>query len=139
MIIQQMRRYLNRFFGKNYPKISLDELTIVRKYEYDDWNKVEGGQVSLNVYRNDKRIAYTSFRKTGQIGLIDVEPDYRRQGIAKFMLQSVEQELTCDKIWAICTKEHYFWSNQNGYTYEDRPHVSVTGSGFSKRIGENRR
>ena len=107
----------------------------MRKYEYDSWNKVENGQIMLSLYhQNKERIGYVCFRTSGQIGLIDVATNYRRQGIGTIMLQTVEKELTCNKLWAICTKEHYFWSTQKGYTYEIRPNKSVNGSGYSKSI-----
>ena len=129
---QMFSKYLNRI------KVSHNELSIMRNYEYDSWNKIENGQVKLNTYYKNERIAFVSFRSfTGQIGLIDVDEKYRRQGIAISMLKLVEKDMmqnSVNKIWAICSFGHYFWSVQTGYTFEDRPHNSVTGSGYSKQL-----
>ena len=116
------------------PKITLDKLSFTVNYRYDSWNNVENGQVRYDAYNNNTFLGYVDFRKsTGQIGIIDVEEKYRRCGIATFLLTNVEKELSGD-IFAICSKDHYFWSKQKGYMWHERPHNSVTGSGYKKLI-----
>ena len=119
-------------------RIPHEKLSIVRNYEYDSWNKIENGQVKLHVYTNNEHLGFVDFRSsTGQIGFIEVKEKYRRRGIANFMLSHVEKELlknNITKVWLVCSKDHYFWSKQKNYVFDNRPHASVTGSGYSKKL-----
>ena len=115
--------------------ISHDKLSIIKKYDYDSWNKIDNGQAKHVVYYNNDNVGYIDFRCfTGQVGLIYVKDIYRRYGIANYMLSIVEDELiqnNIDKLWAICSKDHYFWGeiHKSQYIFVNRPHKSVTGSG----------
>ncbi len=106
-------------------------LTISKSF--DHWNKIENGQISLNLYNYDEHVGFVTFRiLSGQVCLIDVNEKYRRRGFATHMLKKVEQYIISNKIFAICSKDHYFWSVQKNYFYEERPHQSITSSGYSK-------
>ena len=107
-------------------------ITIAKSY--DHYNKITNGQISLNLYSNDKQIGFVTFRVSGQVCLIDVNEKYRRRGFATHMLKEVEKHLVSNKIFAICSKHHYFWSVQKNYFYDEQPHKSITSSGYSKII-----
>ena len=107
-------------------------ITIAKSY--DHYNKISNGQISLNLYSNDKQIGFVTFRVSGQVCLIDVNEKYRRRGFATHLLKEAEQHLISNKIFAICSKDHYFWSVQKNYFYDERPQQSITSSGYSKMI-----
>ena len=110
-----------------YKQFAIKTLSIVKSYKYDSWNQIENGQVKFDVYLSNEHLGFVDFKTTGQICLIDVKEKYRRKGIANFMLLNVEQELlnnNVTKVWLVCSRD----------TFDNRPHTSVTGSGYSKKI-----
>jgi ribosomal protein S18 acetylase RimI-like enzyme len=113
-----MFSWLQRF---NKIKITPHKLSIKTNYTYDSWNKITNGQVKTCVYHDNIFIGFVDFRSfTGQIGLIEVNKKYRRQGIAKFLLNHVEDELlknSLTNVWVVCSKNHYFWSKQKNYIF----------------------
>lgn len=140
--MQLIKHFLNSL---RKPKpIDHNQLCITKTYEYDSWNKVKHGQVKYKVYYNHPAVHKQSYvgqvdfrNSTGQVGFIEVSEQYRRRGIANYILSNVEKELqskNINKIWAVCTKEHYFWSVQKDYVYYTKPHCSVTGSGYYKEL-----
>ena len=47
------------------------------------------------------------------------------------------EELIKNKVptlWGITTKDHYFWSKYKNIIWSERPHDSVTGSGYLKKL-----
>lgn len=86
-----------------------------------------------------KSIGYVSYKiKTGQIGLFFINKDYQNFGLGKQILLNIINELLFDnnEVWLITTKNHPFWSNvfENSFEYYDRPHDSVTGSGYKLNL-----
>lgn len=130
-------RSIYTLFGSKI-KIPHENLLVVKSYQFDEWNKIEKGQARLDVFIRNNHLGFVEFRNlTGQICLIDVNEKYRRQGIANFMLSHVEKELVNNnvmKMWAVCTQNHYFWSKQKNYIFDNRPHISVTGFGYFKKL-----
>ena len=133
-----MFKYIHKYFTKTKVNINHEKLSIKSNYTYDLWNRVDNGQVRFDVYIDNDHLGFVDFRSsTGQIGFIDVKEEYRRLGIANFMLLHVEKELldnNIKKVWVSCSKDHYFWSRQKNYIFNIRPDESVTGSGYSKKL-----
>lgn len=83
-----------------------------------------------------KSIGYVSYKnKTGQIGLFFINKDYQNLGLGKqILIKLINEQINNDnnKIWAITTKDHPFWSNvfEQSFEFASRPHNSVTGSGY---------
>ena len=83
-----------------------------------------------------KSIGYVSYKnKTGQIGLFFIDEDYQNLGLGKqILIKLINEQINKDnnKIWAITTKNHPFWSNvfEQSFEFTSRPHNSVTGSGY---------
>lgn len=72
---------------------------------------------------------------TGQIGLLDVNKNYRRQGLGTWTIKYIERELILNgvnKVWVACSKDHYYWSKLPNFNYNKCVHQSVTGGGYSK-------
>jgi len=133
-----MFKYIHKYFTKTKVNINHEKLSIQRSYTYDSWNKIENGQVRFDVHISNQHLGFVDFRSsTGQIGIIEVKEEYRQQGIANFMLLHIEKELlknNVKKVWCVCSQNHYFWSRQKNYIFNNRPHESVTGHGYSKKI-----
>lgn len=119
------------------PKINHSQLSTVKFFSYDIHNKIKDGETIINLYNNNDFLGHIKFRKNGQICSIDILEKYRNQGLAKFLLQNTEKELkkcNINEIWLVCSKDHYFWSNQKNYIYSYPLHKSVTGKGYKKLI-----
>lgn len=78
-------------------------------------------------------------RVNGQIGFIYVNEEHRRKGVATSMLKEIEKEfknIGLPSIWCVCSENHFFWSKVN-YTYYEKVHESVTGSGYKKLLNSD--
>jgi hypothetical protein len=128
-------------FNKNnvFPsKIPCDCLEFNKKIKNDTYNKVPNGETHMDILHNDKKIGYVNYRHhNGQIGIICVEKNYRNKGVGICTLNKIEEELIKNKVptlWGITTKDHYFWSKYKNIIWSERPHDSVTGSGYLKKL-----
>ncbi len=127
-------------FIKKTKIIVFNDLILKTTITDDTWNNIISGQIMKEYYHNNEQIAYISYRLTGQIGLFFVNKDeYRNLGIGKQILNNVIIDMQYHKIpyvWAITTPNHPFWHNvyKNGFTYSERPHLSVSGSGYKMKI-----
>jgi len=128
---------VRNFIKYFYSPTKLDEslLTTMQYRTFDSWNKKKNGQIKHHVLYDGVSIGFVDFRCfTGQVCLISVEKEFREKHIALKMLEAVEVELKAnnvDRIWAVCSKDHYFWSNQTNYLFHEKLTIS---SGYSKRI-----
>lgn len=96
----------------------------------------------FNFLGENNAICYVNYRiQTGQIGLINVY-NYKQRGLAKCMLSKVINDLQLHhipSIWCVATKKNLFWANvfHKSFKFYNRPHVSVTGSGYAFHILNN--
>ena len=84
-----------------------------------------------------KEVVHVRYKpRWGQVGLVHVEPAHRRFGLATAALAVVERRLEAPRIFAACTRTHYFWSRLPGYVWCEPPvhPPGVTGGGFAKEI-----
>ena len=127
-----VRNFIKYFYS---PKLDASLFTTAQYKTFDSWNKKRNGQIKHHVLYDGVHIGFVDYRCfSGQICLISVEPNFRRKHIAHKMLEAVEVKLKANnvkKIWAVCSKDHYFWSNQTNYLFSENLNV---GSGYSKRI-----
>lgn len=153
-----MLKSIRRFFSKQIDINSLHEIKFVR---YDDWNKKNGGYIyrmyftepiDVSEYKiNDpnsfhdryeldelasKSVGFITYKlATGQIGLFFISEEYKNRNFGKKILTKVISDIRNEgknSVFAITTKNHQFWSNVFGKSFEwrDRPDKSVTGSGY---------
>ena len=84
------------------------------------------GYITLSLVDNatQSKIGFVNYRNfNGHIENISVIEEYRRQGVAKYMLDHVEYELVArnvSSIWADAPKEHFFWSKLKGYVWNEK-------------------
>lgn len=97
-----------------------------------------------DVYFYDKKeIGFISYRlHTGQIGLLELEKKYRRQGLGKQMLTTAIKNIktfgTTDVVFAFTSQDHPFWRNvyNKSFSWRDfgQLHWSITGHGYIMKI-----
>ncbi len=91
-------------------KMKINELKKTRMSIIDKNNKYGSEQIELRYNDNEKEIAIARFKlDTGQVGLIDINEEYRRKGLGKQIIKEIEDELKEKKIkeiWVVCTKNH---------------------------------
>lgn len=79
-------------------------------------------------------IGYLTYKLNGQIGIVDVQPEWRLKGIAKYLITLATIEIKKNnpniKLWIACSKKHYFWSAQRHYKYYENIHPSVNSTGY---------
>lgn len=97
-----------------------------REYDYyDKFKKRKTAQRSEFMYydkETKKQIAFASFSlDSGQIGLVDVNPEYRRRKLGTQIVEEIEEELKKYKIsevWVTCSKDHFYWSKYPGFEFD---------------------
>ena len=134
-------RNLLQQFNKNMvlpSKIECGCLEFNKKIVNDKYNKVPNGETHMDILHNDEKIGYVNYRQhNGQIGIIYIEQKYRNKGVGTCTLKKIEEELIKNKVtklYTITTKDHYFWSKYKYIIWNERPHDSVTGSGYFKNL-----
>ena len=128
--------------NKETEKIFIENFIEARVVTDDEWNNVSNGNVRLSyLTKNDGReIGYIDYRNsTGQIGLFRLDEEYRNRGLGKQILSKVIEDLrqsNVSEVWAVTIEHHPFWSNvyNKSFTFRERPHLSVTGSGYHMKL-----
>jgi len=143
-------------------KINLTDFVEVTIVIDDEWNDIKNGSVwrayfnknsyhlnsdNLNVKNRDdtekicqKSIGYIHYKiGTGQIGLFYIDDEYRNKGLGtQILLKTIEDiKLHNNKtVWVVAPNNNLFWSNvlNKKFKYSQRPHLSVTGSGYYLKI-----
>ena len=113
-----------------------------RKVSDDTHNRVKDGDVEVWYKLDDKVVGYINYRPhNGQIGIIDLLPSYRYQGLGKQMLLETVQEAKqhgVDELWGVASKDHSVWKNIFGGKMKWRTpaHSSVGGDGYYIKIDD---
>ena len=130
----------NHLFVKS--PLSIHDFVEKRVIRDDIFNKVKNGEVYRYYYHNDLEIGGINYRiHNGQIGIIDLLPEYRGRGLGKQILSEVIVELKgcgVSHVWAVASEENPFWKNvkvfNKSFTFKKRVHNSVSGSGYIMEI-----
>lgn len=129
------------------PPLNISDFIEKRIVSNDEWNSIKNGNIRYEYFKSaeDKHpCAYIDFRPgVGQIGLFFVTDEkLHNRGLGKQILTKAIRDIkefgTADTVWVVSSENHPFWSNVwNKSFVRMRPaHRSVTGSGFSMKLGD---
>lgn len=115
------------------------DLKSVRVVSDDKWNNVPLSDVTIKYFHPEEvlPVAQINYQmSTGQIGIIDVDRKYHRNGYGKGMLDQAIQDIIkygkAPTVWAVSSETHEFWCNVYGgaFRFQSPAHPTVWGHGF---------
>ncbi len=125
-----------RFLRKRQKIISFHDLLVMK--EMDHYHNTIYNFLDP---KTKESIIYVKCKPNiGQIGILDVMVEYRRQGLGKetikYLGQKWKSEHKLKTIWVSCSKDHYYWSKLHKFHYKQNIHASVNSDGYYKTLDE---
>ena len=121
-------------------RLFLEQFQEKRTVSDDTWNKVPNSEIHIQyLTAENEEIGYINYRRaTGQIGLLFITNlKYERRGLGTQMVLRAINEMkqhNISKVWAITHDDHPYWNRALNFRPSQRPHNSVTGSGYEMDI-----
>ena len=121
-------------------RFNLEQFMEKKTVSDDTWNCVPNSEIHIQYLTPYKKeVGFINYRlSTGQIGLLFItNSEYARKGLGTQMVLRAINEMKkhrITKVWAITRDNHEFWENLPDFKPSQRPHNSVTGSGYEMHL-----
>lgn len=103
----------------------------------DVWKRKISGQYFLVAVIEDKIVGISSIEKNGYLDFMYVHKDHQRSGIAKRLLEEIENkgiEQNNEEIWAYVSITANPFFEKHGYVFAGEKIITVQGVDFVDRI-----